>query len=200
MRECRLHQRERWISRSLPGAPKNVETNRQYGAPSPVTALCLESKGGKGRLASGGSDGSAQMPVGRIASWIFVVYALCVTVATKTQGVEGFASRGTGLQAFRQVYLGDKILGRIEIALSMVDKGNNNDDSKSQQSFDDFGEDDVGSGGASMLEDLDWRVNKLRLEEANTRRFLKSGPRFLPYEECCKWVQAFGRWHSKEDW
>ena len=52
-----------------------------------------------------------------------------------------------------------------------------------------------------VLEDLGWRVEKLRLEEANKRRFLKSGPRFLPYGECKKWVQAWGeRWTSAEEW
>ena len=52
----------------------------------------------------------------------------------------------------------------------------------------------------STIPDLSWRVEKLRLEEANTRRFLKSKPRFLPYEECRKWVQAWNRWDSEEDW
>jgi len=52
-----------------------------------------------------------------------------------------------------------------------------------------------------VIEDLNWRVEKLRLEEANTRRFLKAGPRFLPYEECRKWVQAWGnRWSSSKEW
>ncbi len=52
----------------------------------------------------------------------------------------------------------------------------------------------------STLADLSWRVEKLKLEEANTRRFLKSRPRFLPYEECRKWVIAFNRWDTEEDW
>ena len=52
----------------------------------------------------------------------------------------------------------------------------------------------------SDIPDLSWRVEKLRLEEANTRRFLKAGPRFLPYEECRKWVQAWNRWDSEEEW
>ena len=68
-----------------------------------------------------------------------------------------------------------------------------------KDSFDDFGEEDL-EGPGVMLEDLNWRVEKLRLEEANTRRFLKAKPRFLPYDECAKWVQAFGRWRTKEDW
>lgn len=51
-----------------------------------------------------------------------------------------------------------------------------------------------------MLEDLNWRVNKMRLEEENKRRFLKSGPRHLPYEECRKWVIAFNRWDNEQEW
>ena len=63
----------------------------------------------------------------------------------------------------------------------------------------DFGEEDLQVAGV-MLEDLSWRVEKLRLEEENKRRFLKSKPRFLPYEECRKWVQAFNRWSSELEW
>jgi hypothetical protein len=51
-----------------------------------------------------------------------------------------------------------------------------------------------------VIEDLSWRVERLRLEERNTKRFLRAGPRFLPYEECRKWVQAWGRWKSEDDW
>lgn len=50
------------------------------------------------------------------------------------------------------------------------------------------------------MNDLDWRVAKLKLEEANTRRFLKAKPRYLPYVECRKWVKAFGRWKSEDEW
>lgn len=57
------------------------------------------------------------------------------------------------------------------------------------------------SNEADIFEDLYWRIEKLRLEEQNTKRFLKSKPRFLPYDECRKWVQAFGRrWISEEEW
>jgi hypothetical protein len=51
-----------------------------------------------------------------------------------------------------------------------------------------------------VVEDIHWRVAKLRLEEQNIRRFLKSRPRFLPYKECRKWVQALGRFQTEEDW
>eukprot|EP00533_Pseudo-nitzschia_delicatissima_P007532 CAMPEP_0116104606 /NCGR_PEP_ID=MMETSP0327-20121206/14552_1 /TAXON_ID=44447 /ORGANISM="Pseudo-nitzschia delicatissima, Strain B596" /LENGTH=199 /DNA_ID=CAMNT_0003596883 /DNA_START=224 /DNA_END=823 /DNA_ORIENTATION=+ len=64
-----------------------------------------------------------------------------------------------------------------------------------------FAADVRGRPAGVVLEDLDWRVAKLRLEEANKRRFLKSGPRFLPYVEAQKWVQAWGeRWTSAEEW
>ena len=70
--------------------------------------------------------------------------------------------------------------------------------------YDDFDDNDqIGVGddvGGEVIEDLNWRAEKLRLEEANTRRFLKAGPRFLPYEECRKWVQAWNRWETKQDW
>lgn len=52
----------------------------------------------------------------------------------------------------------------------------------------------------SVLHDLNWRVDQIRLEEAHTRRFLKSGPRFLPYNECRKWVIAFNRWGTEDEW
>jgi hypothetical protein len=65
----------------------------------------------------------------------------------------------------------------------------------------DFGEGDVGDDSGVTIEDLNWRVQKLRLEEENKRRFLKAKPRFLPYDDCMRWVQAWGqRWTSEEDW
>lgn len=53
---------------------------------------------------------------------------------------------------------------------------------------------------SEAIDDLSWRVARLRLEEENTRRFLKAGPRFLPYEECRKWVAAWNRWDTEADW
>lgn len=54
---------------------------------------------------------------------------------------------------------------------------------------------------ASDFENLMTRVNRMQLEEDHFRRILKSRPRKLPYEECAKWVQAWGnRWESKEEW
>lgn len=72
-------------------------------------------------------------------------------------------------------------------------------------------DEDEGSGGTNigdeddnkgvLLQDLTWRVQRLRLEEAHVQRFLKSGPKFLPYEQCRLWVQAWGnRWTSQQEW
>lgn len=54
--------------------------------------------------------------------------------------------------------------------------------------------------GAVVIQELSWRVQKLRLEEQNTQRFLRSQARFLPYNECRRWVQAFSRWETEDDW
>ena len=62
-------------------------------------------------------------------------------------------------------------------------------------------EDVRGRPSGVVMKDLDWRLMRLKLEEENTRRFLKAGPRFLPYDESRKWVQAWGqRWTSEQDW
>jgi len=71
----------------------------------------------------------------------------------------------------------------------------------SDSSIDDHSDEPLGDGGGVVIEDLMWRVEKLRLEENNKKRFLQSKPRFLPYQECRKWVQAWGlRWETAEDW
>lgn len=77
----------------------------------------------------------------------------------------------------------------------------NNGDERNQDIQDNFDlELDEINEFPSPIPDLSWRVEKMRLEEANTRRFLKAGPRFLPYDECRRWVQAWNRWDSKDDW
>ena len=56
-------------------------------------------------------------------------------------------------------------------------------------------------GQPVLLEDLDWRLARMKLEEQRMQRILKSKPRFLPYEDCRKWVQAWGgRWKTEQDW
>lgn len=56
----------------------------------------------------------------------------------------------------------------------------------------DGGTNSKGSDGEDenvSIPDLSWRVAKLRLEEANTRRFLKRKPVKLPYSVSQKWIQ-----------
>ena len=51
------------------------------------------------------------------------------------------------------------------------------------------GNDNSDEKNAVPMEDLSWRVAKLRLEESNTRRFLKSKPIKLPYDQSSKWIR-----------
>ena len=60
---------------------------------------------------------------------------------------------------------------------------------------------DMEGGEPIVLDDLDWRLAKARLEEQYIKRLVKSKPRFLPYKEARKWVQAWGgRWKTESDW
>jgi len=58
----------------------------------------------------------------------------------------------------------------------------------------------IGNVPGVSIDGLDWRVSRLKLEEANTKRFLKSKPRYLPYDECRKWVMAMARWDTEQEW
>lgn len=49
-------------------------------------------------------------------------------------------------------------------------------------------------------ESLNIRVARMRLEEENKRRFLKSRPAKLSYDKCKQWAQAQNMWHSREEW
>lgn len=82
----------------------------------------------------------------------------------------------------------------------MEDGGPDENEDKASKRKDDESMIDGQQEDLVSLSDLNWRVEKMRLEEANTRRFLKAGPRFLPYEECRKWVMAWNRWDTEEEW
>ena len=72
-----------------------------------------------------------------------------------------------------------------------------NDDSKSSYFNAEF---DEGDDEGHIMPDLDWRVAKAKLEEANIQRFLKARARFIPYVECRKWAIATGRFDCEQDW
>ena len=70
----------------------------------------------------------------------------------------------------------------MRMATSGKEEDDNNqvEQEEIEEEEDEFLIGDAGTG--FVLEDLSWRVEKLRLEEANKRRFLSARPRFLPYE------------------
>jgi hypothetical protein len=97
--------------------------------------------------------------------------------------------------------LSEKLNNNNEEYANTAAADNNDDDEVLVEQVLELIADFRGRPAGVVIEDLNWRVQKLRLEEANTRRFLKAGPRFLPYEECRKWVQAWGnRWQSASEW
>lgn len=77
------------------------------------------------------------------------------------------------------------------------------EDGKSKKSDEDaelWGGDADLEAPSEAVDDLSWKLTKIRLEQENTQRFLKAGPRFLPYEECRNWVAAWNRWETEQDW
>jgi hypothetical protein len=122
-----------------------------------------------------------------VDSLLFLVLAtLC------TAGVDGFGIGSPGRAMTTGGRRNHQLVQRRLAEDNIADEGEELED-------DTIGDDD--DTGSVDLDDLNWRVAKQRLEEQNTKRFLKSGPRFLPYDECRKWVQAWGsRWESETEW
>ena len=124
-----------------------------------------------------------------------VAAALCWLVCLDSEPVEGFVGTTVQTTSARHHCQFQHWVDPKMRRSSFPVRGSLSEEEMAGESF---GEDlDTGS---VLLEDLNWRVEKLRLEEQNTQRFLKSRPRFLPYYECRRWVQAFGRWKTEEDW
>ncbi|KAL7447045.1 hypothetical protein ACHAXM_011577 [Skeletonema potamos] len=73
-----------------------------------------------------------------------------------------------------------------------MDSNNNPDDNEDSKSSSDTKENVV-------IDELSWRVAKARLEEANKKRFLKSKPVKLSYEQSQKWIQRNWAPTSKEE-
>ncbi|KAL7544637.1 hypothetical protein ACHAWF_008016, partial [Thalassiosira exigua] len=85
------------------------------------------------------------------------------------------------------------VLGRrrssASLALSVSGKGSGEgegDDVSAEDSSDASSEDDDGAFDSSGLS---WRLAKVRLEEANTRRFLRRKPLKLSYDDSRRWIQ-----------
>lgn len=80
------------------------------------------------------------------------------------------------------------------------DEANKNVSNKSGEENELWGGDADLEAPSEAVDDLSWKLARVRLEQENTKRFLKAGPRFLPYEECRNWVTAWNRWETEEDW
>lgn len=56
-------------------------------------------------------------------------------------------------------------------------------------------------GPAVMLDEGDYLLlYRAELQEQYRQSILKRKPRFLPYKECAKWVQAMNLWDTQEEW
>ncbi|KAJ1447660.1 hypothetical protein M885DRAFT_591249 [Pelagophyceae sp. CCMP2097] len=72
----------------------------------------------------------------------------------------------------------------------------------------DAGTDGASEGGAGGAEDAAgsrsdddlWRLEKARLVHDYEKAVLKRRPRYLPFQECRKWVQAMCLWSTAEEW
>lgn len=73
--------------------------------------------------------------------------------------------------------------------LSMSAEGSGRDVNATSSSDGSGSAADDAEDGNGILDDLSWRVAKARLEDANTRRFLKSRPYKLPYATSQRWIQ-----------
>lgn len=91
---------------------------------------------------------------------------------------------------------GSPLCPRRHNQLSMSDdKGENNsiENSKNNDKNDNNATNNI------VLDDISWRVAKVRLEEANTKRFLKRKPLKLPYEISRRWIQHNWAPKTKEE-
>eukprot|EP00554_Chaetoceros_debilis_P011123 CAMPEP_0194109270 /NCGR_PEP_ID=MMETSP0150-20130528/8802_1 /TAXON_ID=122233 /ORGANISM="Chaetoceros debilis, Strain MM31A-1" /LENGTH=117 /DNA_ID=CAMNT_0038798193 /DNA_START=256 /DNA_END=609 /DNA_ORIENTATION=- len=78
----------------------------------------------------------------------------------------------------------------------MANNSNNEGIDYTENKDDDENDVEVGT----KWESLYIRIARMRLEEANTKRFLKAIPAKLPYNECKEWAKRQNMWQSKEDW
>uniref|UniRef100_A0A7S0B905 Uncharacterized protein n=1 Tax=Pyrodinium bahamense TaxID=73915 RepID=A0A7S0B905_9DINO len=56
-------------------------------------------------------------------------------------------------------------------------------------------------GPLEPLDEADYlMLHRAELMEGYRQSILRRRPRFLPFDECTKWVQAMGLWDNKEEW
>ena len=83
---------------------------------------------------------------------------------------------------------------QVRFELSMATNANNGGKQNGSKEY------DSEKGNSADWESLQIRIARMRLEEGNKRRFLKSRAAKLSYEQCKQWAQAQNMWSSKDEW
>jgi len=137
------------------------------------------------------------------ASWSLVLFSLCVFLFVTDRGADAFVIPVATVRHYCNVLKVDtKLRYQDEYRDSEADdeeEDANRINSNSEEKELWGGDADLDSP-SKTADDLSWKIAKIRLEQENTRRFLKAGPRFLPYDECRNWVKSWNRWDTEEDW
>jgi len=106
---------------------------------------------------------------------------------------------GNHLQYWRTPSVPSCSTNRHQAQLSMAINPDNDDiDYADNKEGDD--DDETGYNENAKWEALHIRVARMRLEEENKIRFLKSRPAKLSYKDCKEWAQRQNMWESRDDW
>lgn len=145
--------------------------------------------------------------ISRIISWnswtllplLLFGWCFCVT----SQGADAFVIPEITTKHYK---MPTKVDTKLWYQEEYKEEGDDEDDTNKNISSNSGEDNDLWGGDADLeapseaVDHLSWKLAKIRLEQENTKRFLKAGPRFLPYEECRNWVTAWNRWETEEDW
>lgn len=145
--------------------------------------------------ASGGNyfEGNEHMMVRR--KYTNSTVLLCLLVLMIVRSAESFTQDCSTVLATFAAAKGKTIFASWH--LNMIGRSDSNDKEEDEVEEEDLV---IGNVPGVTIDGLNWRVTRLKLEEENTKRFLKSKPRYLPYNECRKWVIAMGRWDTEQEW
>ena len=133
----------------------------------------------------------------------FCLFALSLVTVMTSRVVDAFvipSSRASPAKynACRQMRVDTKL--RYQDDYRDADEEDADRTNNSGQSDELWGGDADLEAPGQVADNLSWKITKIRLEQENTKRFLRAGPRFLPYDECRNWVVAWNRWETEEDW
>lgn len=125
---------------------------------------------------------------------------LCLFHFMLMRGASSFVKPGT----FGCCSSGVRKITPFEVCrIPFVARGAAGDNGDNIVFYDDFAvlEEEEAKEEDPMLAPLYERIATVQKEIDRTQRMIKSKPRFLPYEECRKWVIAWGnRWVTEGEW